>query len=197
MRQRAALASRSPPRLRRCRLVLPLWRGWVGPAQGSEGAFAVEPVGVVAGGHEQSRGDFRTDGFDRDQIRGDGLGDAPESGGDVLELHIKVLHPLGQFSQCQPEDGAQRVVVGADPERCACREQLGSPVCSTPRISRLGPVSAPRRASPAQPDPARPSTGRTPSGCGRCRVPSLTAAPRRSRPLRSRSCSVGCSLRFS
>ena len=49
-------------------------------AEGGEGGFAVQPVGVVAGGDEQSRGAVRADAVALQQLRGVGF----QHGGDLL-----------------------------------------------------------------------------------------------------------------
>ena len=82
---RALLAARSPPRLRRWRLVRPDdWRGRGCPAQVRERCLRPEPFGVVAGGDEELARRFGPDSEQRDQFRG-GLGDqGPKLGVGVV-----------------------------------------------------------------------------------------------------------------
>jgi len=84
----------------------------------------VQPVGVVAGGQQQRAGGVRADALLGDQV-GRELGSDPAEPGDAaLELRVQKRDSGRELSQGQAGNGGQTVVVGADPEGCAGREQL-------------------------------------------------------------------------
>ena len=110
----------------------------VATAEGCGGALGFQPSWVVAGRQQQSGGDFRANCLDGHEVGRDGLGDAPQSSGDILELLLEVQLALGKLSQGQPCYGRQGVVVRADPERRADRGQLAARQGGEPGSELLG-----------------------------------------------------------
>lgn len=84
----------------------------------------MQPVGVVAGGQQQRAGGVRADTVLGDQV-GRELGSDPMKPGDgALELRVQERDSGRELTQGQAGNGGQTIVVGADPEGCAGREQL-------------------------------------------------------------------------
>ncbi len=124
MRHRAALACRSPSRLRRCRFVLPLLAcTGLWPQREANGLFAGEALGVVTDS-EQQRGDVGSEAFERDQTGGGVFGDAAQTKPDLTELLLQEQGPLSQLAKGEPSDGGQAVVISGDPEAGAGREKV-------------------------------------------------------------------------
>ena len=101
MRHRAALAWRSPARLRRCRLVRPddTGTGEV-PQSAAKLASVASRLGVVTGGAQQGAGGLVADAVVGQQWRGDGV----EDGVDVVVQGAD----LGIEGGPAPDDGMQR-----------------------------------------------------------------------------------------
>ncbi|GAA4576353.1 hypothetical protein GCM10023176_47570 [Micromonospora coerulea] len=90
MRQSALLASRSPPRCKRCLSVRPELAGdGCCSAESREGGFGVQPVGVVAGGDEQLPGGVDADAGQRDQVRSHGGDKSAQVAVEVIDLGLK------------------------------------------------------------------------------------------------------------
>jgi hypothetical protein len=63
-----------------------------------------------------------------DEVRDDGPGDALPPGDDHGQLHVELLHALGEVPHRQAQDRRQAVVVGADTEACAGRDEVRAAV---------------------------------------------------------------------
>ncbi len=84
----------------------------------------MEPVGVVAGGEQQRAGSVRADTALGDELRRELGGDPAEPGDGARELGVQKRDAGCELTQGQAGDRGDAVIVGADPEGGAGREQL-------------------------------------------------------------------------
>ena len=185
------MAWRSPPRLSRWRLVLPLEAGQDrgNPAQSGEGGFGVQPAGVAAAGDEQLGGGLGADAADGGQGRAGSGDQRPQLAVQGSDLAAEGQAAAGQAPQRGPGGvrGAGRVTCGAQPRARGDQRgragagQLQSISARTPAVSSSTGSPPSLRCPAGRPgaSPAlRPSTGAPPHARGHAPWPAARSTTR-------------------